>query len=79
MQMPLCEGLKERHSKMWVVIYLAKGKSVVTELRRLLEDNGILVMIRRKTNEADENEAFFEILVPQTEVEAAQDIIIGKN
>lgn len=77
--MRLCEGLKERHSKMWVVIYLAKGKSVVTELRRLLEDDGILVMIRRKTNEADENEAFFEILVPQTEVEAAQDIIIGKN
>lgn len=64
---------------MWIVVYLAKGRNAVTELRALLEKSGILVMLRRKTSEEDENEAFYEILVPQTEVEAAQDIIIEKN
>ena len=64
---------------MWIVVYLAKGRNAVMELRALLEKSGILVMLRRKTSEEDENEAFYEILVPQTEVEAAQDIIIEEK
>jgi len=64
---------------MWIVVYLAKGRNTVSELRTLLEKKGILVMIRKKTADSDENEAFYEILVPQAEVEAAQDIIIEKN
>ena len=64
---------------MWIVVYLAKGRNAVVEMRKLLESKGILVMMRRKTADSDENEAFYEILVPQTEVEAAQDIIIEKN
>ncbi len=61
---------------MWVVIYLAKGKSTVDGIRDLLEKNDILVMVRKKTDESDDDLAFYEILVPQTELEAGQNLII---
>ncbi len=61
---------------MWVVIYLVKGYESVKRLTGLLDESGILVMTRQKTDEEDKSSAFYEILVPQTEVAQAQDIII---
>ncbi len=67
---------KNEEIEMWVVIYLVKGYDSVKRLTALLDENGILVITRQKTNDEDKSTAFYEILVPQTEVAAAQDIII---
>ncbi len=64
---------------MWIIIYLAKGREAVLKLRKALENEGILVMVRQKTEEENPQEAFYEVLVPHTEVEQAQDIIISKG
>lgn len=60
---------------MWIVVYLVKSREAMLSIRHMLESVGILVMVRKKTTD-DENQAFYDILVPQTEAERAQDIII---
>lgn len=60
---------------MWIVVYLVKSREAMLGIRQMLEAEDILVMVRKKTTD-DENQAFYDILVPQTEVEKAQDIII---
>lgn len=61
---------------MWTVIYLVKGDGVAARLRKMLEELGILVMLRQTTDEDDKSQAFYEILVPQAEVEQAQEVLI---
>ena len=61
---------------MWIVIYLMKGFEAVLKLKEKLENAGILAMIRRKTEGEGTEDSFYEILVPQTEVEQAQELII---
>ena len=60
---------------MWIVIYFVKSRMAALEVRKMLEAENILVMIRKKTSD-DDDSAFFDILVPQTEVEKAQELII---
>ena len=60
---------------MWIVIYFVKSRAAAQEVRMMLETEGILVMTRKKTAD-DDDVAFFDILVPQTEVEKAQELII---
>lgn len=61
---------------MWIVIYLVKGPEAVKRLGALLDSNGILFMTRQKTNDEEIDSVFYEILVPQTEVAEAQNLII---
>ena len=61
---------------MWITVHLVKGKESVVNLRKRLEDAGILVIVRKKTEEENEEDSFYEILVPQTEAEKAQEMII---
>lgn len=60
---------------MWIVVYLVKGRDAMLNIRHMLESEGIIVMIRKKTTD-DDTQAFYDILVPQTEAEKAQGIII---
>ena len=60
---------------MWIVVYLVKGRESMVCIRHMLEGAGIIVVSNKKSSD-DENQAFYEILVPQTEVEAAQELII---
>ena len=60
---------------MWIVVYLVKGIEAVIEIRNLLESHGILVMTKKKTD-GDESQAFYDILVPQTEAGEAQELLI---
>ena len=62
---------------MWTVIYLVKGWQSVFDIRKQLEEKDILVMTRKKTDDDNPEEAFYEVLVPQAEVEAAQEMLIG--
>lgn len=60
---------------MWIVVYLVKGIEAVVEVKSLLESHGILVMIKKKTDD-DDSLAFYDILVPQTEAGEAQELLI---
>ena len=60
---------------MWIVIYFVRSIAAALEVRKMLETEDILVMTRKKTAD-DDDVAFFDILVPQTEVEKAQELII---
>lgn len=60
---------------MWIVIYFVKSRAAALEVRKMLETEDILVMTRKKTSD-DDDVAFFDILVPQAEVEKAQELII---
>ncbi len=64
---------------MWTVVYMAQSQELVKELQQVLEDEGLLVMIR-PVNKSTENEntkdAYYEVLVPESEVEEAHSIII---
>ncbi|MDP4132782.1 MAG: hypothetical protein Q8882_02075 [Bacillota bacterium] len=61
---------------MWTVVYMAQNKEAAEALQKLLEASGVLVKVR-PINKAPEGEAnVYEILVPQSEVEEAHNIII---
>ncbi|MBQ9097593.1 MAG: hypothetical protein IJY55_04280 [Clostridia bacterium] len=62
---------------MWTVVYISQNEDVAKEIKQLLEDSQILVMMRSVGEE--EEQKSFEILVPETEVEQAHTIIINNN
>lgn len=59
---------------MWTVVYLSKNKDKVDKLIEILNSNNIITMLRQSKDNVDTTSAY-EILVPQTEIETAQDII----
>ena len=63
---------------MWTVVYISQNEDVAKEIKQLLEDSQILVMMR-SVGEEDGEQKSFEILVPETEVEQAHNIIINNN
>lgn len=64
---------------MWTVVYVSQDKAKVDRVLGLLDDNKI--MTRLKSSEEDDFGAnkLFEILVPNTELETAQDIIFDSE
>ena len=64
---------------MWTVVYVSHDKAKVDRVLGLLDDNKI--MTRLKSSEEDDLGAnkLFEILVPNTELETAQDIIFDSE
>ena len=64
---------------MWIVVYVSQDKAKVDRVLGLLDDNKI--MTRLKSSEEDDLGAnkLFEILVPNTELETAQDIIFDSE
>ncbi|NLM72978.1 MAG: hypothetical protein GX184_02970 [Clostridiaceae bacterium] len=63
---------------MWTVVYMAQNKEVAEELKSILEEDGILVRINpiSRKEKADD---YFEVSVPESEVEEAHGIIIEKG
>lgn len=60
---------------MWTVVFVSKDEAKIKNITSLLNKNGILTM-NRKSAEDDFGGTTYEILVPQTELETAQDIIV---
>ena len=60
---------------MWTVVYLAKGKKLAEKLNTLITQEGVLVKIQPVSKKAEEDEAYFEVLVPEVEVEEAHNIL----
>lgn len=60
---------------MWTVVYMTQDKSKVDRILSLLDEHKIMTMQKTRGVESDESGLVYEILVPQTEIETAQDII----
>ena len=58
---------------MWTVVYITQSFETADKIRELLENAEILVMLRR----VEENSDSYEILVPETEIEEAHNIILN--
>lgn len=61
---------------MWTVIYMAQSKEIATKLQELLTKEGILVKLRPVSKEEGKSNVYFEVLVPETEIEEAHGVII---
>jgi len=55
---------------------MAQSKEIVQKLQEILEKEGLLVKIRPISKNADGNDNYYEVLVPESEVEEAHSIII---
>lgn len=62
---------------MWTVVYIAPNKSIAEALKRVLSDEGLLVMLRIASSFSVEELGAFEILVPESEAEEAHEILSG--
>lgn len=57
---------------MWIVVYVSANKEHAEKLVNVLESNEIISKLRCTDNEQN----CFEVLVPQSELAQAQDLII---
>lgn len=64
---------------MWTVVYMAQSKEIAAKLQELLTEEGILVKIRPISKNHDNNDNYYEVLVPEAEVEEAHSVIIEKG
>ncbi len=60
---------------MWTVIYVTKDISLADKIKSEFENNNILFKIRNVSNSQDGD--CYEILVPESEIDKAHDIIIN--
>lgn len=61
---------------MWTVVYMAQSKEIATKVQELLKGEGILVKLSPISKNRDGNDTYYEVLVPEAEVEEAHSIII---
>lgn len=65
---------------MWTVVYMAQNKEDADSVGKVLEEKGLLIKVRTVGEETDEEgEQCYEILVPESEVNEAHEIIIENN
>ena len=57
---------------MWTVVYVSHTETIVNSLVDVLRKNNIISKVRRVKND---DGGCFEVLVPQTELDSAQDLI----
>jgi hypothetical protein len=55
---------------------MAQSKEVANHLQELLSNEGILVKLRAISKNYENNDNYFEVLVPEAEVEEAHSVII---
>lgn len=62
---------------MWTVVYVSQDGTAVEKLVGILRESHILSRVRRIGNNGERQG--FEVLVPQTELNSAQDLIIDSE
>lgn len=60
---------------MWTVVYMASNRENAEKLKSILLKEGLLVKLR-EVKRCGRKQAFFEILVPESEAEEAHTILI---
>ena len=63
---------------MWMVVYIAQTKEAAEKIRGLLQAADLLVKVRAVNQTAGEKDGCYEILVPESELDEAHNIIIEK-
>ncbi len=58
---------------------MAQSKDIATRLQEMLTSEGILVKIRPISKNHENNDNYYEVLVPEAEVEEAHSVIIEKG
>jgi hypothetical protein len=58
---------------------MAQNKEIATMLQEILLQEGLLVKIKPISKNANEEDNYFEVMVPEAEVEEAHSIIIEKG
>ena len=58
---------------------MAQSKEIAEDLQGLLTKEGILVKLRSISKNQESSNDYFEILVPESEVEEAHSVIIEKG
>lgn len=64
---------------MWTVVYMAQTKDIANNMEDLLSHEGILVKLRPISKNRETNDDYYEVLVPESEVEEAHSVIIEKG
>jgi hypothetical protein len=64
---------------MWTVVYMAQSKEIANKLQDFLAQDGILVKLRSISKNHENNDNYYEVLVPEAEVEEAYSVIIEKG
>lgn len=64
---------------MWTVVYMAQSEEAASKLKGVLIEDGILVKLRPINKNNIKKDNYYEILVPETEVEEAHNVIIEKG
>ncbi|MGI6585048.1 MAG: hypothetical protein ACOX3L_03730 [Lutisporaceae bacterium] len=60
---------------MWTVVYLAKNKKIAEKVSKLMTNEGVLVKLQPVNKNISEEDSYFEILVLESEVEEAHNIL----
>lgn len=63
---------------MWTTVYMTKSIDTAKAMREKIENCHIIVMMRRIKEEDNALESCYEILVPNSELKEALDIIIDE-
>lgn len=62
-------------ARMWTVVYLAKNKKVADRISELMSREGVLVKLQPVSKNTGDEDSYFEILVLESEVEEAHNIL----
>ena len=63
---------------MWTVVYVSQSMETSKKLVNVLLENDVISKLRRANNSEEERKCY-EVLVPSTELEAAQDLIFDNE
>jgi len=61
---------------MWTVVFMAQSSEIAIKLQDILISEGILVKLKAICKNSENEDNYFEVLVPETEVEEAHGVII---
>jgi len=61
---------------MWRVVYMAQTKTIADQITDLLNKEGFLIKVKPVYKNVPDEENYYEILVPQTEVQEVHDILM---
>lgn len=64
---------------MWTVVYISQDRSKIDRVLALLDENKIMTMTKLSAEDNVDGVKTYEILVPQAELETAQDIIFDSE
>lgn len=60
---------------MWTVVYLAKNKKMAEKVSKSMTSEGVLVKLQPVSNNTEDEDRYFEVLVLESEVEEAHNIL----